>query len=245
MPPPVVGGSLEAAWAAFLSGSGAGVAGALLAWAVGRRLRQAVAPLLAWVAGVMFAVAAFDLLPAAWELAGPAATLAGLGLGAALLLALERLRLPAAEVVAWGIASHNFPEGLAIGAGFARERATGVAVTLLLALHDLPEGMAIALPEEAGAEPESAARGLRSALRALLAGLPTLLGAFLGYLAGVERLALALALGFAAGAMLEVTAGTLAPAAWARTGAGRRRRLLPAALAGCLAGWLFTRLVAG
>ncbi|MCL6522872.1 MAG: ZIP family metal transporter [Firmicutes bacterium] len=239
---PELAGGLEAVWAALLSGSGAGVAGALLAGALGARSRRAVAPLLAAVAGIMFAVAAFDLLPAAWRLAGPRTTLAGLGAGLLLLLALERRRLTPARLVAWGIAAHNFPEGLAIGAGFAHQRATGLAVTLLLALHDLPEGMAIALPEEAEGAKGAAAR---SALRALAAGLPTLLGAALGYLAGVAPAVLAFTLGLAAGAMLEVTAGTLLPVAWTGAGDGRRRPLPLAAAAGCLAGWLLMRALGG
>ncbi|MDI3317110.1 MAG: hypothetical protein QJR14_05785 [Bacillota bacterium] len=224
--------------------------GALLATLAGRRLRQAVAPLLAWVAGIMFAVAAFDLLPAAWRL-GARAGVAGLALGVAVVLGVERLQPSPSAVVAWGIAAHNFPEGLAIGAGFAHERAVGLAITLLLALHDLPEGMAIALPQEAGPPPARprrpgagrwAAAFWLPAWRALVAGLPTLLGALAGHLAGVDREALAVAMGFAAGAMLEVTAGTLLPAAWSAD--APRPGLLLAALTGCATGWLLTRLLA-
>ena len=44
-----------------------------------------------------------------------------------------------------GIAMHNFPEGLAIGTGYAASDSL-VGLAVALALHNIPEGMAMAGP---------------------------------------------------------------------------------------------------
>lgn len=42
------------------------------------------------------------------------------------------------------IALHNLPEGLAIGAGFETQSNLGIRVALVIALHNIPEGLGIA-----------------------------------------------------------------------------------------------------
>jgi zinc transporter, ZIP family len=49
-------------------------------------------------------------------------------------------------LLAIGIARHNLPEGLAIGAGFIHSPRFGVFIALAIMLHDIPEGIATALP---------------------------------------------------------------------------------------------------
>lgn len=44
------------------------------------------------------------------------------------------------------MALHNFPEGMAIGAGFQAEFEMGVVIALSIALHNVPEGIALAAP---------------------------------------------------------------------------------------------------
>ncbi|MCL6449840.1 MAG: ZIP family metal transporter [Acetobacteraceae bacterium] len=112
-------------------------------------------------------------------------------------------------LVGLGVAMHNLPEGVAIGAGYAHRELVGAGLAFAIALHNVPEGLAMALPMLAG--------GLgagRIAAACALAGLPQALGALGGAsLAAVSPLFLALSLGTAAGAMLYVTADELIPAA--------------------------------
>ena len=49
-----------------------------------------------------------------------------------------------------GIALHNFPEGLAIGSGFAASDSIGLSLAIVIGLHDMPEGIAMAVPLRIG-----------------------------------------------------------------------------------------------
>ena len=111
-------------------------------------------------------------------------------------------------VLAAAVALHNMPVGMAIGATFA-SREGGVLAALIISLHNIPEGMSIAAPLLAGGSRPGNAVGI-----AALSGLPTILGALIGYGAGtMNPLLLAISLSFAPGAMLYVIFGELLPEA--------------------------------
>ena len=99
---------------------------------------------------------------------------------------------------------------MAIGATFAgAARDGGALAALIIGLHNIPEGMSIAAPLLAGGGKPAGAVGV-----AALSGLPTILGALLGYSAGVmDPALLGASLAFAAGAMLYVVFGELLPEA--------------------------------
>ena len=116
-------------------------------------------------------------------------------------------------VMAAAIALHNVPEGMVIGASFARTaRETllnrgGLTMAIVIGLHNIPEGMAVAVPLISGGMPK-----WRSVLVTSLTGFPTILGAVLGFTVGaMGPIALALSLSFASGAMLYVVFGELLP----------------------------------
>ncbi len=110
-------------------------------------------------------------------------------------------------LIATGIALHNLPEGIAIGAGFASSPKMGAALAVLIAVHNIPEGIAVAFPLLMGGLRRSKTLGIT-----LVAGLPMGLGALLGALfGGISFSFLSLSLGFAAGAMLYVVCDELIP----------------------------------
>ena len=116
-------------------------------------------------------------------------------------------------VMAAAIALHNVPEGMVIGASFARSAKEmllnrgGLTMAIVIGLHNVPEGMAVAVPLISGGMPK-----WRSVLVAALTGFPTILGAVLGFTLGaMGATALALSLSFASGAMLYVVFGELLP----------------------------------
>lgn len=113
-------------------------------------------------------------------------------------------------VLAAAVALHNVPVGMAIGATFAGAAhggSGGVLAALIIGLHNIPEGMSIAAPLLAGGS-----KPLGAACIAAVSGLPTILGALIGYGAGtMNPLLLAVSLSFAAGAMLYVIFGELLP----------------------------------
>ena len=108
-----------------------------------------------------------------------------------------------------GIALHNFPEGLAIGTGFTAVQTFGLGLSLVIALHDIPEGVAMATPMRMGGM-----KRYKVILSAFVAGIPTGIGALVGYILGeISVTFISLCLGFAGGAMLYITCSELIPEA--------------------------------
>lgn len=184
-------------------------------------------------AGVMLAASAFSLaLPgivAAEERgAGPwsagAIVSVAILLGGALLLLVERVlphehfikgpeggnprRLRRAWLFVIAIALHNFPEGLAIGVGFAgTDVHNGIALTTGIAIQDIPEGLVVAIALMA----TGYARGFSVAV-GMASGLIEPVGAVIGAVVITTMpWLLPLGLGFAAGAMLFVVSHEIIP----------------------------------
>ena len=115
-------------------------------------------------------------------------------------------------VMASAIALHNVPEGMTIGASYA----AGDSVTLgraalilavIIGLHNIPEGMAVSVPLISGGMPK-----WKAVLITAASGIPTILGALLGYALGeIGPMGLTASLGFASGAMQYVVFGEILP----------------------------------
>ncbi len=99
------------------------------------------------------------------------------------------------------IALHNIPEGMAIGGAGSQELSLGVTVAIAIAVHNVPEGMAISAPLAGG--------GLgagKAILLTCLAGFATVIGAILGLaIGGLGEIATGISLALSGGAMLCVT----------------------------------------
>ena len=119
----------------------------------------------------------------------------------------------AGVVMASAIALHNVPEGMTIGASYASNNgvlgSSALVLAVLIGLHNIPEGMAVSVPLISGGMSKP-----KAVLMTALSGVPTMVGALLGYLIGdIGLLGLALSLGFASGAMLYVVFGEILPQA--------------------------------
>ena len=117
-------------------------------------------------------------------------------------------------VMASAIALHNVPEGMTIGASYAsNDRVMGRAalmLAVLIGLHNIPEGMAVSVPLISGGM-----KKWKAVCITALSGIPTILGALLGFALGeIGAMGLALSLGFASGAMLYVVFGEILPQAF-------------------------------
>ena len=117
----------------------------------------------------------------------------------------------AGVVMACAIALHNVPEGMTIGASYAsNDGAMGGAalvLAILIGLHNIPEGMAVSVPLISGGMSR-----WKAVLITASTGIPTILGALLGYWLGeIGPMGLTLSLGFASGAMLYVVFGEILP----------------------------------
>ena len=119
----------------------------------------------------------------------------------------------AGVVMACAIALHNVPEGMTIGASYASNDgvmgSAALVLAVLIGLHNIPEGMAVSVPLISGGMER-----WKAVLITACTGIPTILGALLGYVLGeIGAMGLCLSLGFASGAMLYVVFGEILPQA--------------------------------
>ena len=175
-------------------------------------------------AGIMTVIVFIDLIPESLHTGSIWTMLTGLILGIILIMILdisfphrkftssENLSgryIKAGILLAISIACHNFPEGLAIGAGFASNKKLGISIAIIIALHNMPEGLAVATTLRLGK-----VKSYQIFLITALAGLPMGLGAFLGaYFGQLSLMILSIALGLAAGAMIYIIFDELVPGA--------------------------------
>ena len=199
--------------------------GALPVSRLGARAEELRPALWGLTVGLMTVASVVGLLMPALDEGTPAAVISGVGAGIAFLL-LSRAVLRRRDVhvgdlrgasvrssiLVFGVLLvHSLPEGLAIGTAFASDtEGLGLFVILAIALQNVPEGTATAIPmEAAGFSPR------QQFWAAVLTSAPQPVGALLAYVLvqQVEAL-LPFSFAFAAGAMLALVAAELAPQAW-------------------------------
>jgi len=115
-------------------------------------------------------------------------------------------------LIAIGISLHNLPEGIAVALGYSYVPEIGVLIAIAIALHNIPEGVAIALPlHTSGASKWTAFR------LALVSGLIEPLGALIAamFLMTFQNI-VPFGLAFAAGVMVFITLDELIPVAHER-----------------------------
>jgi ZIP family zinc transporter len=191
--------------------------------------RRTLAVLLGGAAGVMLAVVLLDLIPASLDQGTPLEAGIGFGAGVVVLWGLDKLmtrwlsdrrssgNMQSREasyqrmgyLMATGIALHDLPEGIAIAGAYAAGGVLGPLLALSIALHNIPEGIATATPLYMGGV-RARRVVLVNAIVSVFTPLGTLLGLFLLRLSP-EHLSFMLAL--AGGAMTYLLKDELIPAA--------------------------------
>ena len=233
----VVTGEADAALRLAMLGGVAGFAatalGALPALFLRHLAQRTEDVMLGFAAGMMLAASSFSLIlpgiAAGEEMTGSGAlaaltVVAGLGLGVLLMLGLDQFtphehvhggpcgagneRINRVWLFVLAIALHNLPEGMAIGVAFSRgDLSVGLPLTTAIAIQDIPEGLAVAMALRAIGM--SAARAV---MIAALSGMMEPVGALLGVgLTSGLALAYPIGMGLAAGAMIFVVSHEVIP----------------------------------
>lgn len=198
--------------------------GGLISILIYRPSDKLVSGILSFAAGIMLAVTSFDLMPKAYEIGGFFIVTLGLAIGLIIVFFAKEMIPPdklkqykgkklnyikMSLIIIISISLHNFPEGVAVGSGYAYSDNLGLKIGILIAAHDIPEGISIGVPLiMAGISPAMVL------VLTLLTGIPTAAGAVFGALVGgMSDYFIAFCLSAAASSMLYVSANELIPEA--------------------------------
>lgn len=180
--------------------------------------------ILSFASGLMMAVICFDLVPEALGISNIYGVVLGVIFGVISMVFCDVIvqkkfntkqkeysnkndLLKTGIIVSIGLAIHNFPEGLAIGSGFEASLRLGLGLAIAICLHDIPEGISMAVPMKNGGMKKS-----KVIFYVILSGITTGIGAFFGAIVGsISEAVIAICLSFAAGAMLYIVSGELIP----------------------------------
>lgn len=198
--------------------------GGIIGVFINKNSNKFLSTILSFASGLMLSIVCFDLIPKALEISSIINVIFGIIFGIFIMIICDILvqkrfnannskiinknsLLKTGIIVSIGLALHNFPEGLAIGSGFEASITLGYSLALAICLHDIPEGISMAVPMKNG--------GMKKAkviFYVIISGITTGLGAFFGALVGgISKSIIAICLSFAAGAMLYIVSGELIP----------------------------------
>lgn len=178
--------------------------------------------ILSFASGLMMSIICFDLLPEAMKISNILVILAGIFLGIITMIICDILvkekfsitnnmnnLLRTGIIISIGLALHNIPEGLAIGTGLQASLNLGISLAIAIAIHDVPEGISMAVPMKTGGMKKG-----KVIFLVIMSGISTGIGALVGHLVGgISEDVIGISLSFAAGAMLYIVSGELTPEA--------------------------------
>lgn len=201
--------------------------GAIILFFRKRWSNQSLAFFLGLASGVMVAVVVFDMLPSAMLFGNVLKAIIGVALGLLTMVVVNSALFEAINtaetllglgyMIMLGIALHDLPEGMAIAFGDEMKSRTGMVIALGIGIHNIPEGMAIAAPLLMGGM-----RKGRVLLQTIALGFITPLGTILGkYMVKLLPDLLPLMLGLASGVMIYLVCFQLWPQAGSKNKVSR------------------------
>lgn len=200
--------------------------GGLLVVCFGKPSVKVLSLILGIAAGINIVIATVELLPAAVEHGNLSLMSVGFIFGIFIMSFIDRM-IPSVSLIngnsngdddnsrlirtgiliAVALAVHNLPEGLAIGAGFQATPHLGIIIALAIGIHNIPEGMGAAAPLKLGGMENRQILMVTS-----LAGMATPIGTFIGsLLIHLSPAFVSLSLAFGGGAIMYVVCKELIP----------------------------------
>lgn len=176
---------------------------------------------LGFASGIMLGISTFSLIPESLALGNICFCVTGFVAGAVFLALLDFVlpHIHKSEMeydeyrkmgyfIALGIAVHNLPEGIAIGVTNEVSVQLGFYTALSIGIHNIAEGLSVAMPLCLSPNMKKT----RIVFITTLTGLATLLGTVLGTaIINISTFFISASLAFAAGAMIYITGAELIP----------------------------------
>ena len=131
--------------------------GGILGIVIKKNSNKFLSFILSFASGLMMSVICFDLIPEALGISNIYGVVFGVLIGIISMIFCDVIvqkkfnkkqqkytesndLLKTGIIVSIGLAIHNFPEGLAIGSGFEASMSLGIGLAIAICLHDIPEG---------------------------------------------------------------------------------------------------------
>lgn len=136
--------------------------GGLIGIILKRNSNKFISFILSFASGLMLSIVCFNLIPEAMEISNIHTVILGISLGVAVMILCDIIvknifnqktneeqliknkknynsLLKTGIIITLGIALHNIPEGLAIGSGFETSAKLGLSLAIAICMHDVPE----------------------------------------------------------------------------------------------------------
>lgn len=203
----------------LLAGLVTGV-GALIAVIIKEPSKKLLSLSLGFASGIMIGISTMSLIPESLNAGSVFTCVLGFTLGALFLWGIDvimphihkteadcEIYSKMGYFIAFGIALHNLPEGVAIGASNEISVNLGLNTAISIGFHNIAEGLSVAMPLCLGK-----VKKIRIIAITTLTGLATLLGTIIGVaIMNISGLIISGSLAFAAGAMIYVASDELIP----------------------------------
>ncbi len=174
--------------------------------------------IMGFTGGLLLAFICFEILPVAFITWGLYFSIGGIILGVIFCVFTENFidrkkvnydnRLYKTGILlGLGIALHNIPEGIALGAMLKLNFDLGLKLSLFMGIHCLPEALALCISLR-----KSGISKINLLIFALIFGLPMAFGSFFGAIfSSFSAVLVAFSLSFAGGVMLYISCGQIIP----------------------------------
>ena len=188
--------------------------GVVSAYSISNRGKRFEGAISGFTGGLMMSIVYIDILPEAFDHSGLWVTIIGLLLGIIFITYVDNKidskinkerktsnYIKTALLITIGLALHNIPEGIAIGSLLSYSMVKGLKFGILITIHNIPEGLMIAVPLKKTGASLKKVIFISFAISFFMG-----FGGYIGYvLSSISSDFIAISLGIAGGIMLYIT----------------------------------------